>query len=239
MTKGILGKKIGMTQIFAENGKLVPVTAIEAGPCYVLQVRKTEKEGYAAVQLGFEDVKEASLNKALRGHFKKAKVSPKRYIRELRSEGDFKVGDKIGLDFEEGSFVDVTGTSIGKGFQGGVKRWNWAGGKGSHGSMHHRTVGSLSASSFPSRIFKGTHMPGRMGGVTKTVQNLEVLKVDKENNLLLVRGAVPGHKNGLLFIKEAKKRKGVVKKKAEGPEAQAEPEAKKAAKPKAKKAAKK
>jgi len=234
MTKGILGKKLGMTQIFTEDGRLVPVTVIEAGPCYVLQVKKKGKEGYSAVQLGFQDAKETSLNKPLRGHFKKAKTSPKKFIRELRTEQECKVGEKIELAFEEGSFVDITGTSIGKGFQGGVKRWHWKGGKDSHGSMHHRQVGSLSASSFPSRIFKGTHMPGRMGGEKKTVQNLEVVKVDKESNLLLVKGAVPGHANGFLFVKEAKKRKGKVKPKA-APEAA---EAKKQQKPK-KKAVKK
>lgn len=235
MIKGILGKKLGMTQIFSEDGRLVPVTVIEAGPCYVLQIKKKNKEGYSAVQLGFLDVKEKSLSKPLQGHFKKAKVTPKKYIKELRTEEDCKVGDKIELAFEEGSFVDITGTSIGKGFQGGVKRWHWKGGKDSHGSMHHRQVGSLSASSFPSRIFKGTHMPGRMGGEKKTVQNLEVVKVDKESSLLLVKGAVPGHANGLVFVKEAKKRKGKVKPKAAPEEAQ---EAKKGQKPK-KKAAKK
>jgi len=209
--KGILGKKIGMTQIFQENGTLVPATVIEAGPCYVLQVKTKDKDGYAALQLCFEDVKESALGKPELGKFKKTKIQPKRYIKELRTEDAFKGGDKLELDFQEGSFVDITGTSIGKGFQGGVKRWNWAGGKDSHGSMHHRTVGSLSASSFPSRIFKGTHMPGRMGGKRKTVQNLKVLKVDKENSLLVVLGAVPGHKNSLVFVKEAIKKKGIAK----------------------------
>jgi len=233
MIKGILGKKLGMTQIFAEDGRLVPVTVIEAGPCYVIQVKKKDKEGYSAVQLGFQYVKETSLNKPLRGHFKKAKTAPKRFIRELRTEQDFKVGEKIELAFEEGSFVDITGTSIGKGFQGGVKRWHWKGGGGSHGSMHHRQVGSLSASSYPSRIFKGTHMPGRMGGEKKTVQNLEVVKVDKESSMLLVKGAVPGHANGLVFVKEAKKRKGKVKPKA-APEEEAAAGGKKQQKPKKK-----
>lgn len=226
MTKAILGKKIGMTQIFSNNGRLVPVTVIEAGPCYILQVKSKDKEGYSAIQLGFEDKKETSVNKPRLGHFKKAKVSPKRFIEELRTEGEYKIGQKMELEFEEGTFVDIRGTSIGKGFQGGVKKWGWGGGKASHGSMHHRQVGSLSASSYPSRIFKGTHMPGRMGGVKRTVQNLEVLKVDKENNLLLVKGAVPGHKSSLLFIRESKKRKGKVKV-AEEAKPQAKKESKK------------
>jgi len=230
MTKGILGKKIGMTQIFTEGGVLVPVSVIEAGPCQVVQVKTKEKDGYSAIQLGFGDVKESSLNKPLLGHLKKSKVSSKRHIRELRTDEAFKPGDKIEIIFEVGSYVDITGTSIGKGFQGGVKRWGWRGGKGSHGSMHHRTVGSVSASSFPSRIFKGHKMAGRMGAKRITVQNLKVLKVDKENNLIAVKGAVPGHKNGLLFIKEAKKRK--FQKAAPVDQKQ---EAKKENKPKAKK----
>jgi len=228
--KGILGKKIGMTQIFLQDGRFLPVTVIEAGPCYVVQVKTRDKDGYAAVQLGFQDKKEKSLTKPQKGHFKKAKVDPKRYLKELRTEDDFKVGDKVELDFEEGTFVDVTGTSIGKGFQGGVKRWNWGGGKGSHGSMHHRQVGSLSASSYPSRIFKGTHMPGRMGAAKTTIQNLEVVMADKTNNLILVRGAVPGHNNGILFIREAKKKKG----KAKAAPTEEKQESKKETKPKQK-----
>ncbi len=208
MTKGILGKKIGMTQVYSKEGAFVPVTVIEAGPCHILQVKTKDKDRYSAVQLGFCDAKESYLNKPLQGHFKKANVTAKRFIKEIRTEGEFKAGDKIELDFEEGTFVDVTGTSIGKGFQGGVKRHGWHGGAGSHGSMFHRTVGSVSASSYPSRIFKGHRMPGRMGREKKTIQNLEVVKVDKENNLLIVKGAVPGHKNSYLVIMESKKRKG-------------------------------
>jgi len=206
---GILGKKIGMTQVITENGARTPVTVIEAGPCYVLQVKTSKTDGYGAIQLGFDPKKAKKARKAEAGHVKKAKLKePLRFIREMRLENtdEYKIGQSINIDvFHESDFVDITGTSIGKGFQGGVKRWGWAGGKSGHGSMHHRQVGSVSASSFPSRIFKGHHMPGRMGGVKKTIQNVEILGVDKEKNLLVVKGSIPGHKNSYIIIKEARK----------------------------------
>lgn len=205
---GILGKKIGITQLFKEDGSIVPATVIEAGPCYVLQIKTSEVDGYKAIQLGFESKKERRVNKSLMGHFKKAKTKPISFIKELRTESidRYKVGQVITADiFQEKDLVDITGSSIGKGFQGGVKRWGWSGGKASHGSMHHRAPGSIGASSFPSRVFKGHHMPGRMGNEQKTIQNLEIVKVDKENNLLVVKGSVPGHKNSYVVIKEAKK----------------------------------
>jgi large subunit ribosomal protein L3 len=227
MIKAMLGKKIGMTQIYTKEGVLVPVTIIEVGPCCVLQVKNKQTHGYSAVQIGFGDVKESSLTKPVLGYFKKNKLTPKKVIKEIRADGieGLKPGANIELDFQEGSFVDITGTSIGKGFQGGVKRWGWRGGKSGHGSMHHRTVGSLSASSFPSRIFKGTHMPGRMGGEKRTVQNLKVMKVDKENNLIAVQGAVPGHKNSILMVKEAKKKKAIKKPEPAGEQKEAAPKA--------------
>ncbi len=191
MAIGLLGKKIGMTQVFKEDGSVVLVTIIKAGPCRVLQLKKPEVDGYRAVQLGVED--------------KKAK----KFIREIRiTESDkYEVGKVLAVDvFGEGDLVDVTGISIGKGFQGGMKRWGWKGGPSSHGSMTHRRIGSVGASSFPSRVFKGHHMPGRMGGERKTVQNLEVVKVDPENNLLLVSGPVPGPKNGYLIVRNARKK---------------------------------
>ena len=205
---GMLGKKLGMTRLFKEDGEVIPVTVIEAGPCHVLQVKTSKLDGYGAVQLGFDAKKEKRTNKALKGHFKKSKVKPARFIRELRtdSEQKYEVGQAVTVDiFQENDLVDVIGISIGKGFQGGVKRWGWQGGRASHGSMHHRAPGSIGASSFPSRVFKGHHMPGRMGGERKTMKNLEVVRVDKDNNLLVVKGCVPGHKNSYLLIREAKK----------------------------------
>lgn len=205
---GILGKKIGMTQIFQEDGSVIPVTVIEAGPCSVLQVKTDDTDGYQAVQLGYGDKKEKRVNKPAMGRFKKAKVKPTAFVREIRtgSTEQYKVGQTLTVDmFDQGDFVDVTGVTIGKGFQGGVKRWGWAGGKASHGSMHHRAPGSVGASSFPSRVFKGHHMPGHMGSEKKTIQNIKIVKVDKENNLLAVKGCVPGHKNSYLVIREARK----------------------------------
>jgi len=205
---GILGKKVGMTQFFKEDGSVIPATVIEAGPCAILQVKKNETDGYTAIQLGFDPKKEKRTTKPLKGHFKKAKAKPVRYIKELRTDAsaEYKLGQTVTVEiFQEKDMVDITGTTIGKGFQGGMKRWGWAGGKKSHGSMHHRQVGSVSASSYPSRIFKGHHMPGRMGGKRKTVQNLEIIKIDKENNLLAVKGSVPGHDNSFLIIRGARK----------------------------------
>lgn len=199
----ILGKKIGMTQIFGEDGKVTPVTAIDAGPCVVMGL--TDKN----VRVAYEDIKENKLKRPQAGVFKKLNLAPKRYIRELRvqDKANFKVGDEIKVDiFKEGDYVDVSGISIGKGFQGGMKRWHWMGTPETHGSMSHRRVGSIGASSDPSRVVKGKTMAGHMGADNITVQNLKVMKVDLTNNILVVKGAVPGHKNTLLEIRKAIKK---------------------------------
>ena len=215
---GILGKKLGMTNIFDEKGKNTPVTLVEAGPCFVLQVKTKESDGYASVQFGFGEKKEKATRSVDKARFKKAGVSPLRFVKELKvsDTSAYKAGQKIGAEvFAKGDFVDVTGTSIGKGFQGGVKRWGWAGGDEGHGSMFHRAVGSIQSGARLGRVTKGHHLPGHMGVDKITTQNLEVMDVDKEKNLILIKGCVPGHKNGFLIIKEAKKRpKGFVKHKA-------------------------
>ncbi|MBN1586903.1 MAG: 50S ribosomal protein L3 [Candidatus Omnitrophica bacterium] len=207
----ILGRKIGMTQIFKEEGDRVPVTVVQAGPCPILQVKSQESHGYSALQIAFEDKKAARCTKAALGHFKKAGVSPKRFVREIRVKDvpeQYQVGGSVTVDvFQEGDWVDVTGTTIGKGFAGGMKRWNWRGGPGGHGSMSHRAPGSIGQSSSPSRVFRGLHMPGHMGNVTQTVQNLRVVSVDYDRNLLLIRGAVPGSEEGCLVIRHAVKKK--------------------------------
>ena len=195
---GLIGKKIGMTSIYDENGKNIPCTVIQAGPCVVTQVRTNEVDGYEAVQLGFDDKAEKQSNKALNGHFKKAGTSAKRRVVEfIGFEEEYKLGDEIYVDhFEEGEFVDVSGTSKGKGFQGVVKRHGFAGSERTHGQQSmNRAPGSVGAASYPARVFKGMKMGGRMGGSRVTVQNLRVLKVVKDKNLLVVKGAVPGHKN--------------------------------------------
>jgi large subunit ribosomal protein L3 len=199
----LLGKKIGMTQIFSPEGAMLGVTAIEAGPCPVLAVKDK------AIQVGFDLAKEKSLNKPQAEFFKKLKVAPRRFIREVQkvSGVEYKVGDELKTDlFKAGDFVDVTGTSKGKGFQGGMKRWHWAGGPSTHGHTTHRKVGSIGSTTTPGRVFRGHHMPGHMGAEQSTVQNLKVVSVDLENNLLLVEGAVPGHKNSYLIIKKARKK---------------------------------
>jgi large subunit ribosomal protein L3 len=204
----ILGKKVGMTQWINKEGHLVPVTVIEAGPCTVTAVRTPEKNGYKAIQLGYGQPKENRLTKPAKMNFEKKKLAPKKWLREVRlaSSETYELGQEIKVDcFKPGDAVDIEGTSIGKGFAGGMKRWNWAGGPTSHGSMFHRRIGSVGASSFPSRTWPGHHMPGHLGNVKKTVQNIEVLKVDAEKNLLLVKGSVPGGDNGLLFIRQALK----------------------------------
>ena len=207
--KAIIGKKVGMSQIFDENGKVIPVTVIEAGPCTVVQKKTAEKEGYAAVQLGFEDVPERKLTKPEMGHLNKAGVAPKKYLREfdLENAAELNIGDIIKADtFHEGDFVDVTGTTKGHGYQGVVKRWNAGRTPMSHGGGPvHRHAGSNGAASDPSKVFKGKHMPGHMGSKKITVQNLVVVRVDAENNLLLVKGSVPGPKKSLVTIKEAVK----------------------------------
>ncbi len=201
---GLIGKKIGMTSIFDENGKNIPCTVIETGPCVVTQVRTEEVDGYSALQLGFDDKSEKNVSKAAQGHFKKAGSSPKRQVVEFRDfEGDYKLGDTISVDlFVEGEFVDVQATSKGKGFQGVVKRHGFGGvGQSTHGQHNRlRAPGSIGAASYPARVFKGMKMAGRMGGENVTVQNLKVLKVAPEKNILVVKGCVPGHKNAYVKI---------------------------------------
>ena len=203
---GLIGKKIGMTSIYAENGKNIPCTVIECGPCVVTQVRTKEADGYEALQLGFDDKKEKNVTKALKGHFKKAGTSPKRKLVEFKDfESEYKLGDVIdaGL-FAEGEFVDVVGTSKGKGFQGVVKRHGFGGvGQSTHGQHNRlRAPGSIGACSYPAKVFKGLRMAGRMGGDRVKVQNLRVLKVEADKNLLVVKGCVPGAKNSYLIIEK-------------------------------------
>jgi large subunit ribosomal protein L3 len=202
---GLIGKKIGMTSIYDENGKNIPCTVIQAGPCVVTQVRTKEVDGYEALQLGFDDKAEKQSTKALNGHFKKAGTTAKRRVVEFQGfKQDLKLGDQILVDhFEEGEFVDVSGTSKGKGFQGVVKRHGFAGSENSHGQQSmNRAPGSVGAASYPARIFKGMRMAGRMGGDTVKVQNLRVLKVVKDKNLIVVKGAVPGHTNSYVIIQK-------------------------------------
>lgn len=208
MEKAILGRKIGMTQLFDAEGKMVPVTVVEAGPCTVVQKKTTETDGYTAVQVGFVDKKEKKVSKPAKGHFDKAKVSYKRYLRELKLDNanDLNVGDTLKADvFAEGDKIDVTGTSKGKGFQGTVKRWGTHRGPMAHGSGYHRGPGSMGANSSPSRVFKGKRLPGQMGVEKVTIQNLDVVKVDADKNLLLIRGAIPGPKGGLVVVKNSVK----------------------------------
>ena len=212
MKKAIVGKKIGMTQIFTEDGRLVPVTVIEAGPCTVVQLKTVESDGYQAVLVGFGEMTEARakklLTKPVQGHFAKAGVAAKRTLRELRFDdcSGYKVGDEIKVDqFVKGDRIDVTGTSKGHGYTGPIQRWNQHTGPMAHGSKYHRGVGSLSANSDPSRVFKNKHMAGHYGVDRVTVQNLEVVSVDAERNLLLVKGAVPGTNNSLLMIRDTVK----------------------------------
>ncbi|GAA0866269.1 50S ribosomal protein L3 [uncultured Clostridium sp.] len=205
--KGILGKKLGMTQIFTEAGNVVPVTVVEAGPVVVTQIKTTEKEGYNAVQVGFVDAKEKSLNKPQKGHLAAANVL-KKHLKEFRMDSveEFSVGQEIKADiFAAGEVIDVTGTSKGKGFQGPIKRHGQSRGPESHGSRYHRRPGSMGACSFPGRVFKNKKLAGHMGSVTVTVQNLEVVRVDAEKNLILVKGAIPGAKGSIVTIKEAVK----------------------------------
>lgn len=237
MAKGILGKKIGATQLYTEDGTLVPVTVIEAGPCTILQLKDIGKDKYSALKLGFESKSEKRTNKPDMGAFKKANTAPKRFVKEIRvpSVEGYKVGDEIKVDiFQKGSFVDITGTSKGKGFQGGMVRWNWTGSWRGHGSMHHRAIGSIGASSFPSRVVKGHHMAGHLGAEKVTVQNLEIINIDADKNLLVVKGTVPGHNNSYIMIKQAKKKTGVAKPKpVQAVKAKKEIKEKKPAAPKA------
>ena len=211
--KGIIGKKVGMTQIFDDRGEVIPVTVIEAGPCYVAQIKTVERDGYAAIQLGFEETKSKRLTRPQRQHLEKSALPALRYLREIRMDGhdiarlDLEEGQKILVDiFEKGERVDVTGTSKGRGFAGVVKRHGFGGGPKTHGQSDRlRAPGSIGACTTPGRVFKGKRMPGRMGGERVTVQGLEVVLADPERNLLVVRGAVPGAQNGLLLIQPARK----------------------------------
>ena len=204
MKKALIGKKVGMTQIFDENGSVIPVTVIEAGPCVVAQVKTSEKDRYEAVQLGFGEVKENKLNKPEKGHFAKANVTAKKHLREFRLDSieGIKVGDELKADvFAAGDKIDVQGTSKGKGFQGVIKRHGQSRGPMGHGSMYHRRPGSMGPTSTPGRVFKGKKLPGHMGRVTVTIQNLDVIKVDMDKNVILVKGSVPGAKGAILKIK--------------------------------------
>ena len=206
MKKAILAKKVGMTQIFNEAGELVPVTVLQAGPCVVTQVKTVENDGYDAVQVGFEDIREKLVNKPVKGMFDKAGVSYKRYVREFKLEGEYAVKDEIKAEiFEAGDKVDATAIAKGKGFQGAIKRHGQSRGPMAHGSKYHRHAGSNGACSSPSKVFKGKRMPGHMGSKKVTTQNLEIVRVDAEKNLLLVKGAVPGPKKALVTIKESVK----------------------------------
>ena len=210
MSKQILAKKVGMTQIFSDNGVLTPVTVLQAGPCYVTQVKTAEKEGYSAVQVGFEDIREKLVSKGEQGVTAKAGLTPKRFIREFKVENtdDYKPGQEIKADvFAAGDHIDVTAVSKGKGFQGTIKRLGQHRGPMKHGSKFHRHAGSNGTSSDPSRVYKGKGMPGQMGNKRVTIQNLEIVRVDAENNLILVKGAVPGPKKGLVNVKATVKNK--------------------------------
>ena len=215
MIRGLMGKKVGMTQIFDTEGNITPVSVVEVGPCTILGLKEkpvSAKGGSASggkVILGYLPIKESRVKKPEAGFFKKIGVTPLKHVKEFTSSDnkDYKVGQELKADiFKAGDFVDVTGTSIGKGFQGGMVRWNWSGGPAAHGSMHHRRVGSIGSSSDPSRVYKGQHMPGHMGTDAVTVQNLRVMKVDAENNMILVKGAVPGHTNAILSINTSRKK---------------------------------
>lgn len=209
MKKAILGTKIGMSQIFTPEGTVIPVTVVLAGPCSVIQVKNVEKDGYDAVKVAFEDIKETKMNKPDLGQFAKSKVSPKRHIREFRLDdcSAYKVGDEIKCAvFEQGDHVDVSGVSKGKGFTGPIKRWNFSLGPMAHGSGYHRGVGSLGGSSSPSRVFKNKKMAGQHGNKKVTVQNLEIVKVDEQRNILMIAGGIPGPNRGLVTIKSSCKR---------------------------------
>lgn len=208
MKKGIIGKKVGMTQIFDEKGNVIPVTAIETEGNIVAQIKTVETDGYQSVQLGYGDVKDKHINKPESGHFAKAKLPNKKHLREFRLDSveNYKVGDEVKVDiFEAGEKVDIQGTSKGKGFQGVIKRHGQHRGPMGHGSMYHRRPGSMGATSTPGRVFKGKKLPGHMGKVTVTIQNLEIVKVDTDKNVLLVKGSVPGPKGAILKVKSTVK----------------------------------
>ena len=210
MKKAIVGKKIGMTQVFTDDGRLVPVTVVEAGPCKVVQKKSVQSDGYEAVQVGFDTLPEnrakKQINKPLTGHFKKAGIAPARHLRELRLDNaaQLEVGNELTVSqFEAGEKIDVSGLTRGRGFTGAIYRWNQHTGPMAHGSKYHRGVGSMSANTDPARVFKNKHMPGHYGVERVTVQNLEIVKIDAERNLLLIKGAVPGPNGGLLLVRNA------------------------------------
>lgn len=202
---GILAKKLGMTQVFTEEGKRVPVTVLEAGPCEIVQVKTEEQDGYSAYKVGFQDQKESRLNKPAQGEFKKAGVAPKKFLAEFEtSEGEYEVGQSYNVStFEGAKSVSVTGVSKGRGFAGTIKRYNFSSGPRSHGTGNKRAPGSIGACSYPARVFPGQRMPGQYGNVNVSVKNLKVVKVDVERNLIFVKGAVPGPKNGLIKVRKA------------------------------------
>jgi large subunit ribosomal protein L3 len=206
--KNMIGKKVGMTQIFKEDGSIIPVTVVEAGPLTVVQKKTVESDGYNAIQVGFSDVKERRLNKPAKGHFDKADLEYKKYLKEFRVENadEYEIGQEIKADvFQEGDLIDVTGTSKGKGTQGVIKRHGFGRGRETHGSKFHRAPGGMSAGTYPGRVFKGHKMAGRMGNEKVTIQNLEVVRVDADKNIILIKGAIPGPKKGIVTIKETVK----------------------------------
>lgn len=206
MVKAIMGTKVGMTQIFTEEGIVVPVTVIEAGPCVVVQNKTVENDGYSAVQLGYGEIKEKLVNKPRMGHFKKAGVPVKRYLKEFRTDEAMDIGAEIKADvFAEGDKVDVTGTSKGRGFKGVIARWGQHRGPMTHGSRYHRRPGSMGACSYPGKVFKGKRLPGHAGSLTKTIQNLAVVKVEADKNLLLIKGSIPGPNGAMVVVKKAVK----------------------------------
>ena len=208
MSNGIIGKKLGMTQVFADDGATVGVTVVEVEPSVIVQVKTKNKDGYDAIQLGYGRTKQKNVTKPLQGHFNKANKGFFRNLKEFQAElGKYETGQEITAElFQVGDFVDVVGTSKGKGFQGVVKRHGFGGGRATHGSMHHRAPGSIGASADPARVFKGTRMGGQMGNVRKTIQNIQVWQVRSDRNLLLLKGSVPGSENGFILIKKAKKK---------------------------------
>ena len=204
MLKAILGKKIGMTQIFTEEGAMIPVTVVEAGPCVVTQVKTEESDGYKAIQVGFGEVKEKLVNKPTMGQFKKTGIDAKKYLREFRTEEEFKIGDEIKVDvFEKGESIDVTAITKGKGYAGAIKRWGQHRGPMAQGSKYHRGQGSMGAKSVPGRVFKTKKMPGHLGSVQRTIINVKVAGVDADKNMLLIKGSVPGAKGQLLTIRKS------------------------------------
>jgi large subunit ribosomal protein L3 len=200
----LIGKKLGMTQIFEESGKVVPVSIVEAGPCPIVQVKTPEKEGYGAIQIGFDETKESRVNKPEAGHFKKAGVAVRRILREIRvaDPSTYKVGDTLDVKLFEGAkIVHVTGTSKGRGFAGTIKRHNFQRGRKTHGNKNYREPGSVGSSAYPSRTMPGKRMPGRLGGVKSTTRNLTLVQIDAENNLLFIKGSIPGANNGIVFVR--------------------------------------